>query len=36
VIKKGDIIAFSSDQEGFFHFQLRHNRNPVNPIIYLN
>ena len=36
VIKKGQIIAYSSKNIEYFHFQLRHNRNPVNPIRYLN
>ena len=35
-IKKGEVIAYSSKEKEFFHFQLRHNRNPVNPISYLN
>ena len=36
IIKKGQIIAYSSKNIEYFHFQLRHNRNPVNPIRYLN
>ena len=35
-IKKQQIIAYTPDDKNFFHFQLRHNRNPVNPLIYLN
>ncbi len=36
IIKKGEIIAFTSSNSGSFHFQLRFNRNPVNPMNYLN
>ena len=36
MIKKGEIIAFTSFDSGSFHFQLRFNRNPVNPVNYLN
>ena len=35
-IKKRQIIAYTPDNENYFHFQLRHNRNPVNPLSYLN
>ncbi len=35
-IKKQQIIAYTSLDKNYFHFQLRHNRNPVNPLIYLN
>ena len=35
-IKKGKIIAFTSPDSGSFHFQLRYNRTPVNPLNYLN
>ncbi len=35
-IKKQQIIAYTPDNENYFHFQLRHNRNPVNPLSYLN
>ena len=35
-IKKQQIIAYTPDDENYFHFQLRHNRNPVNPLSYLN
>ena len=35
-IKKQQIIAFTSQDQSFFHFQMRYNRNPVNPTIYLN
>ena len=35
-IKKQQIIASTSQNKNYFHFQLRHNRNPVNPINYLN
>ena len=35
-IKKQQIIAYTPDDKNFFHFQLRHNRNPVNPVSYLN
>ena len=36
IIKKGEIIAFTSADNGLFHFQLRYNRTPVNPVNYLN
>ena len=36
IIKKGEIIAFTSADNGLFHFQLRFNRTPVNPVNYLN
>ena len=36
IIKKGQVIAFTSFDSGLFHFQLRFNRNPVNPVNYLN
>ena len=36
IIKKGEIIAFTSIDSGLFHFQLRYNRTPVNPVNYLN
>ena len=35
-IKKGEVIAYTSLDNGSFHFQLRFNRNPVNPVNYLN
>ena len=35
-IKKQQIIAYTPNNENYFHFQLRHNRNPVNPLSYLN
>ena len=35
-IKKGELIAYSSNDLDYYHFQLRHNRNPVNPIEFLN
>ena len=35
-IKKQQIIASTPENENYFHFQLRHNRNPVNPLSYLN
>ena len=35
-IKKGELIAYSSDDNNYYHFQLRHNRNPVNPVEFLN
>ncbi|MDC3072265.1 M23 family metallopeptidase, partial [bacterium] len=35
-IKKQQIIAYTSDNKNYFHFQLRHNRSPVNPLSYLN
>ena len=35
-IKKGELIAYSSNVLDYYHFQLRHNRNPVNPIEFLN
>ena len=35
-LKKQQIIAYTPDDKNYFHFQLRHNRNPVNPLIYLN
>ena len=35
-IKKQQIIAYTPDNKNYFHFQLRHNRNPVNPLSYLN
>ena len=36
IIKKGEVIAFTSADNGLFHFQLRYNRTPVNPVNYLN
>ena len=36
IIKKGEIIAFTSSYSKSFHFQLRYNRTPVNPVNYLN
>ena len=35
-LKKQQIIAFTSEDKNYFHFQIRHNRNPVNPLSYLN
>ena len=35
-IKKQQLIAYTPDNKNYFHFQLRHNRNPVNPLSYLN
>ncbi len=35
-IKKQQIIAYTPNDKDFFHFQLRYNRNPVNPLSYLN
>ena len=35
-IKKQQIIAHTPENKNYFHFQLRHNRNPVNPLSYLN
>ncbi len=35
-IKKQQIIANTPENKNYFHFQLRHNRNPVNPLSYLN
>ena len=35
-IKKQQIIAYTLENKNYFHFQLRHNRNPVNPLSYLN
>ena len=35
-IKKGELIAYSSNDVNYYHFQLRHNRNPVNPVEFLN
>ncbi len=35
-IKKQQIIAYTLENKNYFHFQLRHNRNPVNPLRYLN
>ena len=35
-IKKQQIIAYTPNNKNYFHFQLRHNRNPVNPLSYLN
>ena len=36
IIKKGELIAYSSNNINYYHFQLRHNRNPVNPVEFLN
>ena len=36
IIKKQQVIAYTPDNKNYFHFQLRHNRNPVNPLGYLN
>ena len=36
IIKKGEAIAYTSFESGLFHFQLRYNRTPVNPVNYLN
>ena len=35
-IKKQQIIAYTPENKNYFHFQLRYNRNPVNPLSYLN
>ena len=35
-IKKQQVIAYTPNNKNYFHFQLRHNRNPVNPLRYLN
>ncbi len=35
-IKKQQIIAYTPVNKNYFHFQLRYNRNPVNPLSYLN
>ena len=35
-IKKQQVIAYTPENKNYFHFQLRHNRNPVNPLSYLN
>ena len=35
-IKKRQIIGYTSKDANYFHFQLRYNRNPVNPLSYLN
>ena len=35
-IKKGELIAYSSNNISYYHFQLRHKRNPVNPVEFLN
>ena len=35
-IKKGELIAYSSNDINYYHFQLRHNRIPVNPVEFLN
>ena len=35
-IKQGEVIAFTSFDKESFHFQLRFNRIPVNPVNYLN
>ena len=35
-IRKQQIIAFTPEDKNYFHFQLRHNRNPVDPLNYLN
>ena len=35
-IKKQQIIAYTPENKNYFHFQLRHNRIPVNPLSYLN
>ncbi len=36
IVKKQQIIAYTLNDKNYFHFQLRHNRNPVNPLNYLN
>ena len=36
IIKKQQVIAYTPENKNYFHFQLRHNRNPVNPLSYLN
>ena len=36
IVFKGQNIASSSVEKGSFHFQLRYNRNPVDPLKYLN
>ena len=36
IVTKGQIISFGASNKNSFHFQIRHNRNPVNPINYLN
>ncbi len=35
-VTKKQIIAYSTTDKEFFHFQIRFNRNPVNPLDYLN
>ena len=35
-IKKQQIIAYTPEDKNYFHFQLRHNRNPVNTLSYFN
>ena len=35
-IKKQQIIAYTPENKNYFHFQLRHNRSPVNPLSYLS
>ena len=36
VILKGHIIAYSSENNKSFHFQIRYKRNPVDPLKYLD